>query len=331
MNEIITPEGAIVQQTPAIAAIQKSEVEAQLDAAHKYKRRISPFIDDAKSMIARSQDIAATCFYSLPRQGKQIMGPSVRLAEIAASAYGNLHVGARPLDVGPTDTEVVSQGVAWDLQKNLRVTMETRRRITDKNGRRYSQDMIIMTQNAASAIAMRNAVFKVIPRAYIDELYEHARSVAVGDVRAIGERRRTVVGKLLRMGATEDRIMAKVQRRDVEEITAEDIETLIGIGTSIHDGSSTVEEQFPEIKPETEKTTLDDVTKANKAKADTPNSKRKLVIDAAATLWGDDSMLELGKLLRGRKTSVTDATDDDLDWAMTEISDRQAATEAEKG
>lgn len=237
--------------TPALAAIARSEVECQLDAAHKYPRKISLFLDEARTMIAISPDVAAMCFYTLPRKDKNgrtqsIMGPSVRLAEIAASAYGNLHVGARPLDVAPTDTDCVSQGVAWDLQKNVRYSVEQRRRITTKNGHRFSDDMVIVTQNAASSIALRNAILRVIPRAYINELYEHARRVAVGDVRAIGEKRKKVVERLIQMGVCRERILAKIGRADVEDITADDLAVLIGYGTAIHDGQTTIEEVFAE-------------------------------------------------------------------------------------
>lgn len=239
--------GMRVHQVSAIAAITKSEVESQLDAAHRYPRKIKTFIDEANAMVSRSVDVASMCFYSLPRDGKQIMGPSVRLAEIAASAYGNLHVGARPLEVGENDTVCTAQGVAWDLQKNLRVTVEKTRRITGKTGRRFSDDMVIVTQNAASSIALRDAIFRVIPRAYIDEIYKRARAVAVGDVKAIGERRVSVTNRLMQMGATMERILAALGRTDLETITAEDLEKLIGLGTAIKDGQTTVDEAFPEL------------------------------------------------------------------------------------
>ena len=242
--------GIQVQQISAIAAITKSEVESQLDAAHRYPRKIKTFLDEANAMVSRSVDVAAMCFYSVPRDGKQIMGPSVRLAEIAASAYGNLHVGARPLEVGESDTVCTAQGVAWDLQKNLRVTVEKTRRITNKAGRRYSDDMVITTQNAAASIALRDAIFRVIPRAYIDEIYKRARAVAVGDAKAIGERRVNAVSALTKMGATQERILAALGRSEVEAITLEDIERLIGNYTAIKDGQTTVDEAFPELPKE---------------------------------------------------------------------------------
>jgi hypothetical protein len=239
--------GLQVQQVSAIAAITRSEVETQLDAAHKYPRSIKRFLDEANAMVSRSVDVASMCFYSLPRDGKQIMGPSVRLAEIAASAYGNLHVGARPLEVQDGDTVCTAQGVAWDLQKNLRVTVEKTRRITGKSGKRYSDDMVITTQNAAASIALRDAIFRVIPRAYIDEVYKRARAVAVGDAKAIGERRVNAIAALTKMGATQERILAALGRSEVEAITLEDLERLIGNFTAIKDGSTSVDEAFPEI------------------------------------------------------------------------------------
>lgn len=238
-------------QPTGLAAIAKSEVESQLDAAHKYPRKISSFMNEAASMISRSQDVASMCFYVLPPRrggdGKTISGPSVRLAEIAASAYGNLHYGARPVDISAT--EVTSQGVAWDLQKNVRVTMETKRRITTRTGQRFGDDMIITTQNAASSIALRNAIFRVIPRAYISELDQLARKVAVGGAKTLADRRSKAFAHFAQMGATQDRVLAAIGRADLEAVTLEDMEKLLGYATAIKDGQTTVDECFPVVAP----------------------------------------------------------------------------------
>ena len=166
-----------------IADLNRSDLECQLDAAHRYPRSIKAFLREAMGTATLTKAVAEMCIYTVPRAGTRISGPSVRLAEIMASAYGNLHVGARPLDVGRED--VTSQGVAWDLQKNLRVTIEAKRRITSSSGKRYGEDMINMTQNAATSIALRNAIFRVIPRAYTDMVYAHVRKVAVGDAKTL--------------------------------------------------------------------------------------------------------------------------------------------------
>jgi hypothetical protein len=75
--------------TKAVAVLNRSEVEAQLDAAHKYPRQIKRFLNEAITLATLTRDVAESCIYALPRGGKTIAGPSVRLAEICASAYGN--------------------------------------------------------------------------------------------------------------------------------------------------------------------------------------------------------------------------------------------------
>jgi hypothetical protein len=81
------------ENVQAIAQLNQSEIVCQLDAAHKYPRKRSAFMREAIEISTATKEIAESCMYALPRGGKTIAGPSVRLAEIMASAYGNLHVG----------------------------------------------------------------------------------------------------------------------------------------------------------------------------------------------------------------------------------------------
>lgn len=231
----------------AAGAIARSEVEAQLDAAHKYPRSVSRFMQEALSLATISQEVAESCIYSLPRDGKMITGPSVRLAEICASAYGNLHFGGRVLE--EEDKEIVAQGGAWDLQKNVRVTVEARRRITKKNGQRFGDDMIVTTGNAAISIALRNAILRVIPRAYVDTIYANVRKVAVGDAKTLVVRRDEILKRLNTMGISNDRILTRLAKAGVADIGLEELETLIGLGTAIKNNELPIDEAFPAPTP----------------------------------------------------------------------------------
>jgi hypothetical protein len=239
-----------VVQSAGLAEISRSEIESQLDAAHKYPRKISTFMRESIDMISRSIEVASSCFYTLPPRrggdGKSISGPSVRLAEIAASAYRNLHIGARPIDVG--DTEVTSQGVVWDVQNNVRISVEKKRRITTKTGMRFSEDGIVTTQNAATSIALRDAIFRIIPRAYIHELEQHARKVAVGDAKTLADRRSKAFLHFAQMGATQDRVLAALGKSGIEDVGLDDLEKLIGFSSAIKDGQASVDECFPLVK-----------------------------------------------------------------------------------
>lgn len=232
-------------EVSAVSAITKSETEAQIDCAHKYPRSVARFLKDAASLATITQEVAESCIYALPRDGKTIAGPSVRLAEIAASCYGNLHYGARIVD--EEERQIVAQGVCWDIEKNVRVTLEVKRRIVGRNGRRFSDDMVTVTGNAAASIALRNAVFRVIPRSYINAIYEQARRVAVGNAQTLANRRAAVLERLQKIGVPTDRVLAKLDKRGVEDIGLEDLEVLIGLGTAIKNGEANIDALFPPV------------------------------------------------------------------------------------
>jgi hypothetical protein len=227
----------------AVAVLNRSEIEAQLDAAHKYPRKLKAFADNALSMATINEEVAQSCIYALPRDGKTIAGPSVRLAEICASAWGNLHYGGRVVD--EEERVVVAQGICWDLERNVRVTIETRRRIVDKKGKRFNDDMVTMTGNAASSIALRNAIFRVVPRAYVDAIYEKVRAVAVGDQKTLEYRKAAVLANFAKLGVTAERVLAKIERVAVVDITIDDLEVLVGIGTALRQGDRPIEFFFP--------------------------------------------------------------------------------------
>lgn len=246
MTHYEEPETRVqVLTTTGAVALAKSEVESQLDAAHRYPRSITKFMRDAQTMATLDVEVAQSCIYALPRGGKTISGPSIRMAEICASAWGNLHLAARV--VGVEDTEIIAQGGAWDLERNTRYSVENRRRITNKNGGRYNEDMITTTGNAAASIALRNAVFRAIPRAYVDKLYAIVRKVAVGDATTLATRRAQVLERLGKMGADQARVLHALGKKGVEDIGLDELEVLIGYGTAIRDKEKTVDELFPPV------------------------------------------------------------------------------------
>jgi|GEM_PF-2352155 hypothetical protein len=230
----------------AVAILNRSEVEAQLDAARRYPRSIKTFMSECLSLATVTVAVAESCIYAVPRDGKTVTGPSVRLAEIALSAYRNSHAGARVIDV--EEREVVSQGVTWDLEKNIRITIDVRRRIIGRSGKRYSDDMIVTTGNAATSIALRNSIFRVIPRAYIDPIFQRIRKVAVGDTQTLATRREELFARIQRMGIHPDRILARLGKPSAQDVLLEDLEVLIGLSTNIANGETSADEAFPAIR-----------------------------------------------------------------------------------
>lgn len=209
----------------------------QVETAKKYPRDICRCIHEAEDMALLSPEIAESCVYSVPRAGKTIKGPSVRLAEIFVAAWGNTYMAA---EIKENDgRSVTARAYCWDVEKNLRAGVEIKRSITTKEGRSYSYDMQTTTENAACSIALRNAIFKVIPRGYIDSILEKCQQKALGDVSTkddFSKRRETIFLRLKALGVDEKRIFSYYGKSSIEDFDVNDIGELLGVGTSIKEG-----------------------------------------------------------------------------------------------
>jgi hypothetical protein len=236
----------------ALVALQRAEVDQQITTAKAYPRSIRGFMDEARELVTLTEEIAESCIYALPRkekgETKMIEGPSARFAEMIASSWGNCRAGARV--VAEEREFIVSQGVFHDLEKNVSITFEVKRRITGRDGRRFSSDMIAVTGNAASSIALRNAVLKGIPKALWDPLYQEARKAAVGDVKTLANKRSDMFAYFQKLGVQSDAILAKMGVKGIEDIGLDELATLKGIATAIKEGEITPEAAFARDREE---------------------------------------------------------------------------------
>jgi len=231
----------IVDSRP-LAVIAKAEYDIQITTAKKHPRSLKTFRAEALNMVTLTEAIASECGYALPRDGKVVEGPSSRFAEILASAWGNNRYAAR---VVAEDGEfITAQGIFHDLEKNVSVTYEVRRRIVNKFGRRFGLDMIGVTGAAACSIAMRNAILKGIPKAFWADLFAAARQVAMGDAKTLSTRRADALAHLLKFGASPEMICNTLGVARIEDIGLEQLAILRGFATAIRDGEATLETIF---------------------------------------------------------------------------------------
>lgn len=244
-------EGYEVQTMTAesgmVALLNKSEIDMQVSTAHKYPRSIKRFRDESLQMVTLNERIAESCIYALPRDGKTIEGPSARFAEVVASAWGNCRAGARV--VSDQGEFVTAQGVFHDLERNVAITYEVQRRITDKNGKRYKPDMIGVTANAACSVALRNAILKGVPKAFWDDMYQAARQTVMGDFKTLANRRVDALKAFVALGVTDKQVFAKLEVSGIEDITLEHLVVLRGLLTAIKEGETTPEQAFASEEP----------------------------------------------------------------------------------
>ena len=255
-EETLTPKFEVLAPS-AVESINRAEVDIQISTAKRYPRDLVQVSRDIMSMATLNEATAASCFYTLPRGGKNIQGPSIRLAEIAISCFGNLRVGSRIIstDAQSQNPHVVIQATVFDLQKNVAVSIEKRRRITPKkdykNGGHLppSDDDVNLAVNSGTAIALRDATFKVIPLALINPVFEQAKKVAIGDAKTLTDRRAKCFDMFAKMGVIKERVLAFLEKTAIEAVDLGDIEKLIGVYNTIKDGEdgTNIDDVFPQV------------------------------------------------------------------------------------
>lgn len=243
MTETVREEQAITEK-PGFKV--DAAIDTQVMTARSFPRNVRKSLEEIQAIVSMDEDIAASCYYTLPpRKGeeskKSITGPSIRLAEICCSFWGNIQAGTRI--ISNDGRAVVVEGWCWDLEKNLKISCEVTKSIIKANGYQYSASMQATTMAAASAIALRNAIFKVVPQVFVEKAYKLAMDIAVNGVptdnkdKANFENRRArVFESLAKYNIAQETVFSFFNRANITEITPQDLQEIIGIGTSIKDG-----------------------------------------------------------------------------------------------
>lgn len=301
-NESIESTEIQVVQPSALEHLTRGEVDIQIATARQYPRSVKQALSRMEELATINRVTARSTFYRLPRKEwdeqtrryveKFIEGPSVRLAEIAASAFGNLRFGARVVEIG--HARVTAQGFAHDLETNNACSVEVSASILGKKGGRYPEHMVTTTANAAAAKALRNAIFKIIPRAYIDQVLARCRKVAIGEGMTMLQRWREVSERFASHGVDEPKVLKCIGRKGVPDVTTDDLLQLHGLLTAVEDGDITIEKAMrPSVEDGAERSTV----------ADDATPEEQAELDAAAAAQADKD--EEAKLIA--ELSETDA------------------------
>lgn len=241
-SAVIIPSGSVAVN------LAKAEIDQQIATAKQYPRTLQRVTANILTLATLDDEAAKECMYSLPRGGKPIVGPSIRLAEIVASQWGNCRIAARPTDVDRDNKRVEAQGLFWDLQTNVGQMVTVHRRIVDKHGKLYNDDMILVTANAACSIARRNAILAGVPKAVWRKAYDAAVAVIKGDIKTLSERKEKAYQAFAAFGIKREQLFSSLGIGGDEDVTMDHLPVLIGMHQALKNGESTVEEMFPAKK-----------------------------------------------------------------------------------
>lgn len=244
-NEIIE-----IKQAEMLAGITRSEIDIQIATAKQYPRDINRVLNTIATYATMDKETAEDCFYVLRRKDANgndnvIEGLSIRMAEIIAGAWGNLRVQTRI--IGNDGRKITAQAVCHDLETNFAVCKTVDRRITTKSGKTYSEDMQVVTGNAAASIAFRNAVLAVIPKAVTKRVINEVKKVALGQSIDLEQSRQNVIQYFAKLGVKQEQLFLYLGVNSVQEIDKQKIFELRATANAIKEGTTSVEECF--VKP----------------------------------------------------------------------------------
>lgn len=313
-----------------IESLERASVDMQITTAKRYPRSLTKFKSDVLSAVTLDAEVAESCIYYRPVGKKKneqtgqweesyAEGPSIRMAEIVAASYGNIRAGSRTLE--RSERFVKAQGVCHDLEKNVYAAVEVVEATVKKDGTPYDERLRVVIEKAALAKAYRDAVFKVVPRAFLKSSLEEAKRVAAGEGASLEQRRQKVLQWLQQIRMPEARVFAALGVKGWSDIGVEQLTVITGLKTAIKDGEISTEEAFPlpdtdgMLKTE-EKTPEQATTAPSKTEAPTasPQVQLQQLVETSGFDWPTFKVWAegIGQMPEGQNWSGWDAVPEDI-------------------
>ena len=246
--------GVYGSMAPAVAR-EVAQIQGQIMMAKAYPRNMDVVIAKVESACSR-KTLAEHALYTYARGGTDISGPTIRLMEAVASAYGNIKAGYEVVESDPEKSRI--RAYAYDMETNTVIERNfdvEHIRYTKAEGRKRLTDPRDIYEKIAndSARRVRACLQQIIPGDIVDYAVTLSRQTLVANVDTSPAARASLVTAFLKYGVTKVMIEAYIQRK-MDAITADQIVKLRGVYASLRDGMATVTDFFdPDAKPIGEK------------------------------------------------------------------------------
>ena len=243
---VIAQMDNINQGTVAIEASRAiAEAQGKLVIAKRFPRNeVEAY---AKAMEAcQRPSMAAKAFYSFPRGGQTVEGPTIRFAEELARCWGNIDYGIKELSQDDGKSEM--QAYAWDLETNAQSVQN----FTNPHKREQGKKMVTLTSqrdiyenNANMATRrLRSRILAILPSWFVDDAINECKKTLAGqnDI-PLTDRVKKMVVAFAKLGVTQEQIERRLKKK-IETMNAEDFVEYTGIYNAIKNGESKIAEWF---------------------------------------------------------------------------------------
>ena len=236
----------INQGTVAIEASRAiAEAQGKLVIAKRFPRNeVDAY---AKAMEAcQRPTMAAKAFYSFPRGGQTVEGPTIRFAEELARCWGNIDYGIKELSQDDGKSEM--QAYAWDLETNAQSVQN----FTNPHQREQGKKMVKLTtqrdiyeNNANMATRrLRSRILAILPSWFVEDAIEECKKTLAGrnDTPLIDRVKKMVVA-FAKIGVTQEQIERRLKKK-IDTMNADDLVEYTGIFNAIKQGESKIADWF---------------------------------------------------------------------------------------
>lgn len=255
-NGIMAQMDKINQGTVAIEASRAiAEAQGKLVIAKRFPRNeVEAY---AKAMEAcQRPSMAEKAFYSFPRGGQTVEGPTIRFAEELARCWGNVDYGIKELSQDDGKSEM--QAYAWDLETNAQSVQN----FTNPHQRENKGKMVTLTSqrdiyenNANMATRrLRSRILAILPSWFVeDAIAECKKTIAGKNEVPLIDRVKKMVVQFAKFGVTQEQIETRLKRK-IETMNTDDFTEYLGIYNAIKGGESKVADWFESTPEATELT-----------------------------------------------------------------------------
>lgn len=242
------PGTAVSQATAIEQSRVVAEVQAQVIVAQQCPRDEDRAVAAMKRACSR-RELAEKAFFSFPRAGKTVAGPSIHLARELARCWGNIQYGVSELSRDEVAARSEMQATAWDLEMNTRSSaiFIVPHRQNTKSGAKAIADLRDVYENNANngARRVREAIFSVLPTWFVEEAQEVCRrALNAGTPEQQRERAQKAIDNYAAAGITLTQLEERVGRPR-REWSPEDVTDLGILFQSLKRREITREEAFP--------------------------------------------------------------------------------------
>lgn len=232
---------------PAIAR-EVATVQGQILIAKRFPRDVDLSLQKIERACSRTR-LASLAIYQYQRGGTDITGPSIRLAEAVASAWGNVKYGFDVMESNAISNKV--RAYAYDMESNVqaeRIFSVSNMRVT-RIGQHQMTDPRDIYENIANNASrrIRACILEIIPADVIEYAMECCDKTIRQNIKITPESLDKLCAAFAEYGVTKIQIEAKIQRNLSSIGTAQYIQ-LRNIYTSLKDGIAKSEDFFPSLE-----------------------------------------------------------------------------------